>query len=291
MAAETQPLISVAELSELIDDPRLVLLDVRWSLGQTDGRERYLGGHIPGARYIDLDRDLAAAPSPAQGRHPLPRTDDLQRALRALGVHGDSTVVAYDQSQGVSAARLWWLLRNAGFASTAADDGHGSVRVLDGGLDAWARTGRELSVGNPITAMPGTVSITMGAVPTITIDEAASFADHGLLLDARAGERYRGEIEPIDPRAGHIPGAISAPTSENLDGVGAFLPTQQLRERFAQLGVQDGAPTAVYCGSGVTAAHQILALEAAGYEAALFPGSWSQWSEDSTRPAATGEKP
>lgn len=285
MASETQPLISVAELAELaelIDDPGLVLLDVRWSLGQTDGRERYLGGHIPGARYIDLDRDLATAPSPERGRHPLPRADDFQCVLRTLGVRDNSTVVAYDQANSFSAARLWWLLRSAGF---------GSVRVLDGGLDAWAGARHELSVGNPVAAVPGDVTIEWGAMPTIDIDEAAGFAERGILLDARQGERYRGETEPIDPRAGHIPGAISAPTSENLTAEGAFLPTERLRARFEQLGVNRDTPTAVYCGSGVTAAHQILAMDLAGFPAALFAGSWSQWSNDPARPAAAGSMP
>lgn len=282
MATETTPLISVSELAEILDDPRLVLLDARWSLGQTDGRERYLEGHIPEARFIDLDRSLAAAPSPERGRHPLPDPDDFQRTLRSLGVNADSVIVAYDEAQSLSAARLWWMLRNAGLRN---------VRVLDGGLRAWNAADQELSVGNPRVAMPGDVTVRWGSLPTIDIDEAAGFADHGILLDARAGERYRGEVEPMDPRAGHIPGAVSAPTTENLDASGAFLPAAELRARFEGLGVSDRAPAASYCGSGITAAHQILALEIAGYSAALYPGSWSQWANDPARPAATGATP
>lgn len=301
MAAARSPLISVAELAAIIDDPALVLLDVRWTLGQTDGRERYLEAHIPGARFVDLDRELADAASPARGRHPLPSREAFQRTLRGLGVTADSSIVVYDQAQSLSAARLWWLLRSAGFTSAAFGGPRiggpgfgpirGSVRVLDGGLDAWAAADQELAVGNPRVAMPGDVTIEWGALPTIDIDEAAGFAERGILLDARAGERYRGEVEPMDPRAGHIPGALSAPTSDNVDASGAFLPADVLTARFAELGVADSTPVAVYCGSGITAAHEILALEVAGRTAALFPGSWSQWSSDPERPAGTGPTP
>ncbi len=281
MAADIHPLISVDELTAALDDPALVLLDVRWSLGQTDGRERYLGGHIPGARFVDLDRDLAAVTSPERGRHPLPRPEDFERTLRTLGITTESRIVVYDQAESFGASRLWWMLRNAGLDS---------ARVLDGGLDAWLRAGGELSVGNPLAAAPGSVTVRWGEMPTIDIDEAAHFAADGILLDARAGERYRGEVEPMDPRAGHIPGALSAPTTENLDDTGAFLPAAQLRERFERLGAGDSA-LASYCGSGITAAHQILALAIAGYPAALFPGSWSQWANDPERPAAVGAAP
>ena len=260
MAVETSPLISVAELAGALDDPGLVILDVRWTLGQTDGRERYLEGHIPGARFVDLDRELAAAPSRELGRHPLPDREAFQRTLRSLGVAQDSTIVVYDQAQSFSAARLWLLLRGAGSGSA----GRGSVRVRDGGLLAWAAAEHELSVGNHRAPVPGNVTVEWGVLPTIDIDEAARFADRGILLDARAGERYRGEIEPMDPRAGHIPGAVSAPTSDNLDPAGAFLPADALRARFDGLGVKQSSPLAVYCGSGITASHEILALELAG---------------------------
>lgn len=282
MAQDTSPLISVDELASAIDDPTLVLLDVRWSLGRTDGRERYLAGHIPGARYVDLDRDLATAPSPARGRHPLPDPDDFQRTLRTLGVTTESTIVVYDQAESFGAARLWWMLRNAGVRG---------VRVLDGGLDAWTRAKQEQSAGNVRAAVPGNVTVRWGAMPSIDIDEAAGFAGHGILLDARAGERYRGEVEPIDPRAGHIPGAVNAPTTENVDESGVFFPAERLRERFGALGLKDSTEAAVYCGSGITAAHQVLAMEVAGIPAALFAGSWSQWANDPSREVATGATP
>jgi thiosulfate/3-mercaptopyruvate sulfurtransferase len=281
-ASPTSPLISVGELAALQADPELVALDVRWTLGKTDGRERFLDGHIPGARFVDLDTELASPPSPARGRHPLPTRENFEQTLRALGVTRASTIVAYDQAQSFSAARLWWLLRNAGFETTC---------VLDGGLRAWTEAGHPLEREAAATVQPSTVVIDWGRLPTIGIDEVAAFPEHGILLDARAGERYRGETEPMDPRAGHIPGALSAPTAGSLDGAGAFLPAGQLRERFAALELDASTPVAVYCGSGITASHQILALEVAGLAGTLFPGSWSQWSNDPQRPAATGAMP
>jgi thiosulfate/3-mercaptopyruvate sulfurtransferase len=279
----THPLISVDDLAAAQQaDPTLVVLDVRWTLGQTDGRERFLGGHIPGAGFVDLDTELASPPSPARGRHPLPTRESFQQTLRALGVTRASTIVAYDQAQSFSAARLWWLLRNAGFET---------ARVLDGGQRAWIEAGYPLAIGKAETAPPSAVAIDWDRLPSIEIDEVAAFPEHGILLDARAGERYRGETEPMDPRAGHIPGALSAPTTGNLDRAGAFLPADELRARFAELDVDAPTPVAVYCGSGITASHQILALEVAGFSGALFPGSWSQWSNDPERAAATGATP
>jgi thiosulfate/3-mercaptopyruvate sulfurtransferase len=277
------PLISVGELVDTLQaDPELVLLDVRWTLGQRDGRERFLDGHIPGARFVDLDTELAAPPSPARGRHPLPTREAFQDTLRSLGVTRASTIVAYDQAHSFSAARLWWLLRNAGFET---------ARVLDGGLRAWIETGHPLVTGEPDAAAPSTVVIDWDRIPSIEINEVAAFPEHGILLDARAGERYRGETEPMDPRAGHIPGALSAPTTGNLDRAGAFLPADELRARFTALELDASTPVAVYCGSGITASHQILALEVVGLSGTLFPGSWSQWSNNPQRPAATGATP
>nr|WP_245885617.1 sulfurtransferase [Xylanimonas oleitrophica] len=261
-----------------------VLLDVRWALGMTDGHERYRDGHLPGAVYVDLDTELAAPPSPAEGRHPLPSTAQLQQAARRWGVRAGSRVVAYDAVGGTSAARAWWLLRYFGLRD---------VRILDGGLAAWERTGRDLETGEVVPA-PGDVVLSPGHLPTLTADEAARLADgDGVLLDARAPERYRGEAEPVDPRAGHVPGALSAPTAGNLDDDGTFRSTAALRERFSGLGIgsDGGGPVGVYCGSGVTAAHQVAALAALGVTAALYPGSWSQWSNDPERPAATGPGP
>lgn len=261
---------------------RTVLLDVRWALGDPEGRAHYLSGHIPGAVYVDLPTELADPAEPARGRHPLPSAERLQEAARGWGVCGGDTVVAYDDAGSTSAARLWWMLRNAGFST---------VCLLDGGLAAWRRAGLPLQGGLLEQATPGDVTLADGGMPVIDAAEAADWAARGVLLDARAGERYRGEIEPVDPRAGHIPGAVSAPTTGNLDDGGRFLPAEDLRLRFARLGVGAATPAAVYCGSGVTAAHEIAALEIAGISAALFPGSFSQWSNDASRPVATGEQP
>ncbi|MFE9249547.1 sulfurtransferase [Streptomyces sp. NPDC007088] len=271
----TTPLISAPELAEALDAPEPpVLLDIRYQLGTPSKRPEYLEGHLPGAVFVDLDAELAAPPGP-KGRHPLPPVEEFTRSLRAAGVRGDRGVVVYDGGQGWSAARAWWLLTWAG---------HPDVRVLDGGLPAW--TG-PIQTGAPAPE-PGDFTPRPGALPTLDADAAAALAGSGVLLDARAGERYRGEVEPIDPVAGHIPGALSAPTGENLDASGRFRPAAELAERFRALGVREGTPVGVYCGSGVSAAQEILALRVAGFEAALYPGSWSEWSADPERPVATG---
>jgi len=273
-------LIDATELADLRrTGAAVVVLDVRWRLGGPSGREAYRAGHVPGAVFVDLDRELAAPPSPQEGRHPLPAIADLQAAARRWGLTGEELVVAYDDDRDLAASRAWWLLRWAGLED---------VRLLDGGLAAWAAAGGELEPGD-VTPEPGTVTLSPGHLPTIAIDEVPAAAAHGVLLDARAAERYRGEIEPIDPQAGHVPGAVSAPTTGNLDADGRFLPPDALRERFRTVGVDGTRPVAVYCGSGVTAAHQIAALALAGVDAALYPGSWSQWSADETRPVAVGE--
>ncbi|PFG42245.1 thiosulfate/3-mercaptopyruvate sulfurtransferase [Isoptericola jiangsuensis] len=255
-----------------------VLLDVRWELGRTDGRDRYEAGHLPGAVFVDLESELAATPSAAEGRHPLPSASEFQAAARRWGVSDDSRVVVYDAVGGTSAARAWWLLRWFG---------HPAVHLLDGGLAAWERAGFPLETGSTQRA-PGNLHVHPGRMPVLDADDAADLADDGVLLDARAAERYRGEVEPVDPQAGHVPGAVSAPTGGNLAADGTFLPTEDLERRFAALGATDGAPVGVYCGSGVTAAHQVAALECVGVRAALYPGSWSQWSNDPSRPVATG---
>jgi thiosulfate/3-mercaptopyruvate sulfurtransferase len=258
---------------------RVVLLDVRWALGDDQGRAKYLAGHLPGAVFVDLETELADPPSAAQGRHPLPSVQRLQSVARRWGIRDGDAVVAYDATGGLAAARAWWLLRWGGMAD---------VRLLDGGLDAWVRAGGRLESGNVIPE-PGDVTLTGGGMPVLTIDEAAALpASGGVLLDARAGERYRGEVEPLDPRAGHVPGAVSAPTTANLSPDGTFLRTTELVDRFVALGVGPRTTVGVYCGSGVNAAHEVAALTAAGIEAALWPGSWSQWAADPSRPAATG---
>jgi thiosulfate/3-mercaptopyruvate sulfurtransferase len=270
-------LVSADEL--LADGGRVVLLDVRWALGDDRGREKYLAGHLPGAVFIDLETELADPPSPAEGRHPLPSLQRLQSGARRWGIREGDPVVAYDTTGGLAAARAWWLLRWGGLTD---------VRLLDGGLDAWVAAGGALEVAD-VVPEPGDVTLTGGGMPVLSIDEAAALpASGGLLLDARAGERYRGEVEPIDPRAGHVPGAVSAPTNENLSD-GRFRSAAEVAERFAQLGAVTATTVGVYCGSGVTAAHQVAALAHAGIEAALWPGSWSQWSTDPGRPAETGQ--
>ncbi|MFJ5927321.1 sulfurtransferase [Kitasatospora sp. NPDC092948] len=275
----TSPLITAAELAAALDSPHPpVLLDIRWQLGGPPGAEAYAEGHLPGAHYLDLDHELADPPGPA-GRHPLPATERLTAALRRAGVTTTRPVVAYDAGPSLSAARAWWLLRWAG---------HPDVKVLDGGLAGWLAAGNALSTGTPASG-DGDFTVDPGHLPTVDATGAAELARTGLLLDARAGERYRGETEPIDPRAGHIPGATSAPTTENLATDGRFLPPADLAARFAALGVTDPSTTAVYCGSGVTAAHQLLALELAGHQgAALYPGSWSEWSANPENPVAVG---
>lgn len=280
MTASAQPeiLIDAASLKKRLEAAeRLVILDVRWKLGDPEGRQQYLDGHLPGAVYVDLATELAGHGTPQEGRHPLPALADFQAAARSWGLREGDLVVAYDDGGNSSAARLWWLLRHADFAT---------VQLLDGGLSAWREAGFELETGN-VTADPGDVRLEFGAMPVATVQEAAQWPAHGLLLDARAAERYRGEVEPIDPKAGHIPGATSAPTMGNLAADQKFLPTEQLRERFAALGVEPGSEVAVYCGSGVTAAHEIAALEIAGFKATLFPGSWSAWSSHPDLPVET----
>ncbi len=274
-------LIDAASLHEALAGPRPpAVLDVRWTLGDTRGREHYAAGHVPSAVYAGLDTQLAAPPSPGGGRHPLPAVAELQEAARSWGLRAGQPVVVYDDNGGLAAARAWWLLRWAGLAD---------VRILDGALAAWKGAGYPLEDGERVPPA-GDVTLQAGHLPVLTADGAADLARRadGVLLDARAGERYRGETEPVDAQAGHIPGAVSAPTTGNLAGDGTFDSAAGLRARFAALGAVPGAPVGVYCGSGVTAAHEIAALRIAGVEAALYPGSWSAWSADPARPVATG---
>lgn len=267
--------------------PGAVLLDVRWRLSSAvaapaasgpSGRSLYAAGHLPGARFVDLDADLADPPGP-RGRHPLPAPEHFQAAMRRAGVRGDRPVVVYDDAGATVAARAWWLLRYFG---------HRDVAVLDGGIAAWTAAGRPLESGEPPSPQPGDFVAVPGGMPLLDADGAAAIAATGALLDARSAERYRGEVEPVDPVAGHIPGAVSAPTTDNLDASGRFLAAEALRERFAALGVDLARPVGAYCGSGVTAAHEVLALALAGVPAALYVGSWSEWVSDGRRPVARG---
>ncbi|MBM7832957.1 thiosulfate/3-mercaptopyruvate sulfurtransferase [Agromyces cerinus] len=275
-------LITADDLAaRLASGERTVVLDVRWSLAEPDGTEAYRAGHIPGAVYVDLDHELADHDVTGEGRHPLPTEAAFTGAMRRWGVRDGDTVVVMDDLGNQSSARAWWLLRHAGVAD---------VRMLDGGLAAWRAAGHPLEVGD-VVPEPGDATAHFGAMPAIDIDGAAAFPATGVLLDARGAPRYRGEVEPIDPRAGHIPGARSAPSGENLEADGRFKSAEALREHFAGVGAIGGVPVAAYCGSGVTAAHEVAALAIAGIDAALYPGSWSQWSNDETRPVATGASP
>ncbi|HEU0181826.1 MAG TPA: sulfurtransferase, partial [Agromyces mariniharenae] len=262
-------------------DTRTVVLDVRWSLAVPDGRPAFLDGHVPGAVYVDLDHELADHSVEGRGRHPLPSEAAFTEAMRAWGVRDSDTAVVMDDLGNQSAARAWWLLRHAGF---------GDVRMLDGGLGAWIAAGHPLEQG-PTTVERGDATAHFGAMRVIDADGVAALPATGVVLDSRAGARYRGEVEPIDPRAGHVPGALSLPTAENLDVDGRFLAAEELRAKYAALGIQPDTSTATYCGSGITAAHQVAALALAGIDAALFPGSWSQWSNEPGRPVATGAEP
>ena len=254
------------------------VLDVRWKLGGPPGRgrEEYLRGHVPGAVFVDLDTELAGPPGPG-GRHPMPSAGSFQDAMRRAGVSAGRPVVVYDAGDSTAAARAWWLLRYFG---------HPDVRVLDGGYRAWTAAGQPVAVGPDAAAAPGDFVASPGHMPLLDADGAAELAGTGVLLDARSTERYRGETEPVDAKAGHIPGAVSAPTIENVRPDGTFASPASLAARFAAL--TGGRAVGVYCGSGVTAAHEVLALDIAGIPAALYIGSWSNWITDPTRPIATG---
>ena len=293
MTTEQSPLITAAALDVALGAESLWsgagrrrsawrVLDVRWKLGGPPGREEYERGHIRGAVYVDLDTELAGHGEPTDGRHPLPTEAAFQDAARRWGLNEGDSVVVYDDASGTSAARAWWLLRHAGVRD---------VRVLDGGLAAWRDARMPLEKGPGATPIPGNIELHFGALPTLDADSAAALAgDAGaVLLDARAGERFRGEVEPVDPRPGHIPGAVSAPTVDSLGADGRMLPADALADRFRDLGIADDTPVGVYCGSGVTAAHEALALVRAGLPMpALYAGSYSAWSNDPERPVVTG---
>ncbi len=265
----------VVSVEWLFEHPEVVLVDVRWYLDGRSGRDAYREGHIPGASFLNLDKYLAAPPAPRLGRHPLPTPKRFAKGLRRAGASDDSTVVAYDDAGGSVAARVVWLLRLLDVEAA----------VLDGGLDAW-----------PGQLQKGKVEVEQGDFTPhkwvreglATIDDATT---HPYVIDSRAPERYRGEVEPVDPRAGHIPGAINVFFGDNLAEDGRFLPPEQLRRRFEELGIDDATDYVVYCGSGVNACHNLIALEYAGLgRGRLYPGSWSQYA-NTVRPAATGPEP
>ncbi|MCX6401238.1 MAG: sulfurtransferase [Propionibacteriales bacterium] len=272
----SSPLISVAELADLAD--QVTVLDVRYRMGGPPGPTEFAAGHVPGASYVDLDSALASPPG-ARGRHPLPEIGVFESAMRRVGVSDARPVVVYDDWSAHAAARCWWLLRH---------HGHLDVRVLDGGWAAWTAAGLPVATGDGGPRRPGDFTAGPGTTPVVS---AGTVSDVGVLIDARAPERHRGEVEPIDRVAGHIPGAVNVPTASNLAADGRFLPADELRSTYAAVGAVPGADVAVYCGSGVTAAHDVLALEVAGVAAALYPGSWSEWVADPGRPVATSARP
>lgn len=255
------------------------ILDVRWRLDQPDGRQAYLAGHLPGAVYVSLEDDLSDHSRSGLGRHPLPSGAAVQDAARRWGVRSDQSVVVYDDWNRAGSARAWWVLSAAGIPD---------VRILDGGLAAWTAAGGTLQSG-PVPAPEGDVTVVhddlyAGARATVTADQLAAGAVT-TLLDARAPERFRGEVEPVDAIAGHVPGARNLPSANLLDADGRFLPDAELRRIADEVGA--GPSTGVYCGSGVTASVVLAALSAVGIDAALFPGSWSHWSAEG-RPTAQG---
>lgn len=281
MTVSHDPLITAAELQARLGagTPPL-LIDVRWRLGGPPGRGDYRAGHLPGAVFLDLDEDICGPPG-AGGRHPLPVLAALQAAVRAVGVAEERPVVVYDLGDGVSAARTWWTLRWAG---------HPDVRVLDGGYPAWLAAGGRIEPGEHPVA-PGGFTVRPGHLPMVDAAGAADLASRGALIDVRVPARYRGETEPIDPVAGHIPGAVNLPTGEQLTG-GRMRPADELADSFAGVGVRADEPVGAYCGSGVTAAYTVLALHRAGRpDAALYVGSWSDWITEPDREIATGGTP
>ena len=277
---QDSPLISVADLAARINDPGVRVADMRWYLGEPGaGRAAYDAGHVPGAIHVDLDRELTG---PGPGRHPLPSPSDLARRLGRLGIGDEHLVVAYDDVGGWVAARLWWMLDVLG---------HHRVAVLDGGYPAWVGAGLPVETETPAWPM-SRLSLAGHWSRVVDRDGLRPRLGSAVLLDARSGPRYRGDVEPVDPVAGHIPTAVNAPTDGNIGPDGRFLGPELLRERFAALGAgADDREVVTSCGSGVSACHNALALRIAGLpDPILYPGSWSDWST-AGYPAATGPEP
>ena len=276
-------LIATADLAQRLAASDIVIVDVRHDLGAPDawGETQYRAGHLPGAVFLHLDRDLSAPTNGRNGRHPLPSPVACAAVFGRLGIDASSQVVAYDQNNGAYASRLWWMLRWLG---------HEAVAVLDGGFDTWAREGRAVTAEVP-RPHPAEFAARLRAA---TVDADAVQANLGtgalMIVDARAPERYRGDVEPLDPVAGHIPGAVNRPFGRNLGPDGTFKPAATLHAEFAAL-LDGRTPSAVVnqCGSGVTACHNALAMEIAGLPGArLYPGSWSEWCADPSRPVVRG---
>lgn len=279
MNSRARVLITVAELAGLIEaDEPVALLDVRWRLDEPDGYPTHLQGHIPGAVYVSLEDELSDHTVAGRGRHPLPSGPAVEAAARRWGIHQDRQIVVYDDWNRAGSARAWWVLGAAGLAN---------VRILDGGLAAWRSAGKRLEKGS-VTVKPGNVTVPhndlyAGNLPTLTAEQCG--ASGVTLLDARSPERFRGDVEPVDPVAGHIPGAKNVPSTSVLSSDGTFLDDHALGQLL-----HTGGSLGAYCGSGVTATVLLAALAATGVEAALFPGSWSEWSSEPGRPVARGSE-
>ena len=270
------PLVSAAWLREHLEDPELLVVDFRWYLDGRDGGEAYRRGHIPGAVFVDLAEVTGEGP----GRHPLPTREGFEAAARKAGIGSETVVVAYDDASGSNAGRLWWLLRWFG---------HGRQAVLDGGIQAW---GEPLETGVNSRPPGDFVARDPDRGRVLTYQQVTARPPDLKLLDARAPERYRGEVEPIDPRAGHIPGALSAYWKENTGPDGRYLPPDRLRALYEAKGLRPDQPVGVYCGSGVSAVQDLIALELAGFQdVLLYAGSWSDWSNRPDAPVATGSNP
>jgi len=279
----TQVVITAAELTDVLraGDP-VTILDVRWRLDDPDGRAAYLQGHIPGAVYVSLDDELSDHTITGRGRHPLPSGRSVETSARRWGIRQGVPVVVYDDWNRAGSARAWWVLTAAGLAD---------VRILDGGLSAWRSAGGTLAT-DPVAPPPGDATalhddLYAGALPTLTAQQVS--ASDLTLLDARAPERFRGDVEPMDRVAGHIPGAENLPSGEVLNGDGTFIAEDALRELLAEHSFENATRLGAYCGSGVTASITVAALATVGYQAALFPGSWSEWSSDPARAIARGD--
>ena len=281
MSRKASVLISAAELAALLESAeQLVVADVRWTLGGPPGKPEFEAAHIPGAAWVDLESHLAGPPGHG-GRHPLPPVAIFEQAMRDIGVRQDSLVVAYDAATSQAAARLWWLL---------SDAGHHAVRVLDGGLAAWIAAGLPTVSGMSPPPTPGDFVARPGQRRRFGADQISAWVgrpDAPTLIDVRTAERYAGENEPIDPVAGHIPGAVNVPSSASAYPDGRFLPSAEIAVLYETVGDTDNA--VLYCGSGITAAQSLLALESAGLTAAIYPGSWSDWITDPNRPIARSD--
>ena len=282
--ARAQILITAAALDDLIRAARPVtILDVRWRLDQPDGRATYLQGHIPGAVYASLEDDLSDHAVTGRGRPPLPSGRSVEASARRWGIRAGVPTVVYDDWNRAGSARAWWVLTAAGLTD---------VRILDGGLAAWRSAGGSLATG-PVTPPPGNAAVLhddlyAGALPTLTAEQ--TLAADLTLLDARAPERFRGDVEPVDRVAGHIPGAKNLPSGEALADDGTFLSSDELNQLLTGHGIARDGRLGAYCGSGVTAAITLAALATLGHQAALFPGSWSEWSSDPSRAVARGSE-